>query len=298
MAFRHSWFGLLVGLLACGKATDAPQGRDRDVAPTAKKIARDAAPAPDAAEVALATTSYATLADALAATIPADAKVIGFGELHARTDRDAVKSALVRFTEDALPSLGPKLSDLVIETWVVDPTCGKAAEVSVKVSMSMRRPQETKSEIGELAARAAKAKVQPHAMTVTCDDYAKIAPSGTVDPEALLGIATRELGRLVEAAVKAPSKATTGRPWIAVYGGALHNDRFPTKGVEEWSYAARADAATADHFVEIDLVAPELAATDPASQRQPWFPLVARADHQVTVWKRGERSFVVLLPRS
>ena len=33
-------------------------------------------------------------------------------------------------------------------------------------------------------------------------------------------------------------KRPDARPWIAVYGGALHNDRFPDKGVEEWSYAA------------------------------------------------------------
>ena len=35
------------------------------------------------------------------------------------------------------------------------------------------------------------------------------------------------------------------RPWIALYGGALHNDRFPADGVEQWSYAAKADAAAA-----------------------------------------------------
>jgi hypothetical protein len=42
---------------------------------------------------------------------------------------------------------------------------------------------------------------------------------------------------------------------------------------------------------------PELAEADAALQKQPWFPLVASAK-QVLVWQRGERSFVVILPRS
>jgi len=287
----------VLAFAACGKSSDAPPkpAPKPTVAPDAATVA---IPEPDAAP--LETTSYDTLAAAIAATVPEDAKVIGFGELHARTDRQQVTSALARFTTDAVPTLAPKLSDLVIETWVVDAKCGtKAAEVTTKVEMSMRRPQATRSEVGELAETARKAKVQPHAMTVTCDDYAKIAPNDTVDPEALLTLATRELGRLVEASIKAPSKAGgPARTWIAVYGGALHNDRFPAKGVEDWSYAAKADAATGDHFVEVDLVVPELAATDPASQRQPWFPLVEAAGKQITVWKRGERSFVFVLPKS
>jgi len=287
---------VLITLVACGKGGDAPPK------PAPKPaVARDAAVAlPPAPAAPLETTSFDTLAAALAATLPADAKVIGFGELHARTDRQQVTSALARFTTEAVPALAPKLSDLVIETWVVDPKCGrKAAEVTTKVEMTMRRPRATRSEVGDLAETARKAKVQPHAMTVTCEDYATIAPNDTVDPEALLSLATRELGRLVEAAVKTPSKAGgPARGWIAVYGGALHNDRFPAEGVEEWSYAAKADAATGDKFVEVDLVVPELAATDPASLRQPWFPLVETATTQTTVWKRGERSFVFVLPKS
>jgi hypothetical protein len=84
-----------------------------------------------------------------------------------------------------------------------------------------------------------------------------------------------------------------------VYGGALHNDRFPDAAVAEWSYAAAVDRATGDRFVEIDVIVPELAEADPASRRQPWFALAGapRDPHNpVVVWQRGERSFVVVLP--
>ena len=239
---------------------------------------------------------YPDLASAIAAVIPADARVIGFGELHARTDRASARSALSLFTA-ALPGFADKLSDLVVETWVVDNSdCGVvASEATARVEHSMRRPEATKSEVATLADTARAAKVQPRAMKVTCNDYATLAPPGQEpDPAGLLTFTTRELTRVTREAV---AKPTGTRPWIAVYGGALHNDRFPAKGVEDWSYAAAIDQVTGGHFVEIDLIVPEFAELDPASQTQPWFPLV-KDRRDIAVWKRGERSFVIVLPRS
>ena len=244
--------------------------------------------------------TYEDLATALVKTIPDDARVIGFGELHARIDRAQVRSSLARFTTDGLPAIAAKLSDLVVETWVVDPKCGSTAtEASAKVETTMRRPVATKSEITQLAEAARAAKIQPHAMKLACADFARVAPKGKdVDPEALLSLTTRELGRISTEAVVHRDREPDHRPWIAVYGGALHNDRFPDPGVEDFSYAKKADDATNGHFVEIDLIVPELAEPDTASQKQEWFPLVTAAASKVTVWKRGERSFVFVLPRA
>ena len=186
------------------------------------------------------------------------------------------------------------MSDLVVETWLVDPACGTAGtEATARVEAAVKRPAETKSEIGRLADVARAAKIQPHAMRLTCEDYARVAPVGKdVDVIEMLALTTRELGRLATEGASKSSK------WIVVYGGALHNDRFPEAGTEEWSYAGKVDAATGGKFVEVDLIVPELAADDPASKRQPWFGLVEHADDRVHVWKRGERSFVVVLPRA
>jgi len=243
-------------------------------------------------------THPADLGAAITAVIPADARVVGFGELHSRTDRRQVRSSLAAFTA-ALPAFADKLSDLVVETWVVDRACGAAAtQATTRVEMTMRRPAETKTEIGALADAARAAKIQPHAMRVTCADYAILAPPGKdIDPEALLTFTTKELRRITSEAISHRDAEPLHRPWIAVYGGALHNDRFPAKGVEDWSYAAAIDAATHDHFVEIDLVVPELAEGDASAMAQPWYPLIMdRKD--LAVWQRGERSFVIVLPRS
>ena len=137
-------------------------------------------------------------------------------------------------------------------------------------------------------------------MTLGCADYAAIAPGGReIDPVALLSLTTRELTRIATSAVVHRDRQPGHRPWIAVYGGALHNDRFPDASVAEWSYAAAIDKASADRYVEIDLLVPELAEPDEQSQKQPWFPLVRAARdpaRPVVAWKRGERSFVVVLP--
>lgn len=277
---------------ACSKEAEAPKPV---VAPAAH---HDAAATVDAAPPLPEHQTYKDLGTALLAIIPADARVIGFGELHARTDRAKVRSSLAAFTQ-ALPQIADKLSDLIIETWLVDPKCGKPAVAATqKVESTVKRPAETKSEIALLADAARAAKIQPHAMTLTCTDYVAIAPANhDMDPIAVLNLTTRELKRIATSAVTHRDKEPNHRPWIAVYGGALHNDRFPEPSVAEWSYAPEVDRVSNDHFVEIDIIVPELAEADPTQHALPWYPLVATA-HEVTVWKRGERSFVVLLPRS
>ena len=256
-----------------------------------------APPTPPALDVA----TYPDLASALAATIPADARVIGFGELHMRTDRAKVRSTLDRFTADGLPALAAKLSDLIIETWLIDKGCQETATTaSAKVDATMNRPAATKNDIADLADAARKAGIQPHAMRVTCADYARILPPGkAMDVPAMLSLETSELGRIAREAVVHRDREPDHRPWIALYGGALHNDRFPATGVEQWSYAAAADAASGGHFVEIDLIVPELADHDDVLAKEPWYPLVGDAKATaLRVWRRGERSFVIVFPRS
>jgi hypothetical protein len=271
--------GVALALFACGKAAPPP---------------------PPSAPALPSHRAYRDLGAALAATIPADARVVGIGELHARTDRPVTSSSLAAFTQ-ALPAIADRLSDLVVETWVVALACGETAVQSTAVvEATMKRPVETKSEIEQLALAARAAAIQPHAMTLTCADYAAIAPAGgDIDPVAMLALVTRELTRIASSAVRHRDQEPGHRPWIAVYGGALHNNQFPAASIAEWSYAAAIDRVTSNHFVELDVVAPALAEADPVSAREPWFPLVrAPRDpaNPVVVWQRGERSFVANLP--
>src|SRR5688572_24996053 len=81
----------LVLLVACGR--DAKQGPPKQAA--SRDDARVAVVA-DAATRTVNVDSYPDLGAALKAIVPADARVVGFGELHNRTDGAQVKSTLAR----------------------------------------------------------------------------------------------------------------------------------------------------------------------------------------------------------
>ena len=147
-------------IAGCGGKTDPKHDQTGSAAP----VHPDAAPI-DAGLAMPKVDTYDGLGAALTATIPAETRVIGFGELHSRTDRAQIKPTLAHFTAEALPVLADKVSDLILETWIVDKGCGSAAtEATAKVESTMRRPQETHNDIGDLAEAARKAKIQPHAM--------------------------------------------------------------------------------------------------------------------------------------
>ena len=276
---------ILVALAACGRDRSEPAA-PRPIA-TAAPDAAPVASGPDAAPLP-PHRRFPTTAAALAAIVPASARV----------DRPDVRPTLAVFREDILPPLAPRLSDLVLETWIVDPKCGKRGEdATQRVESTMQRPAATKNELALTVDAARAAGVQVHAMRLSCADYDAVAPKQGVDVEKLLGLVTRELVRITASAVAHRDKEAGHKPAIAVYGGALHNDRFPYDSVAAWSYATRIDAATRGTFVEVDLYAPELAAAEPLYAKEPWFPLVAAAGpDRVLVFERGERSFVVVLP--
>ena len=251
----------------------------------------DAAPAP----ALPAHDTYPDLAAALRATIPADARVLGFGELHARVDRAPVRSALAAFTQ-ALPAIGQRVSDLVLETWLVDPRCGqKAVQATARVETEVKRPASTKSELTLLAEAARAAQIQAHAMTLTCKDYETIG-----DPVAMLGVTTRELRRIATSAVRHRDREPEHRPWIAVYGGALHNDRFPATTVAEWSYAEAVDEVTAGHYVELDLIVPEYIKDTETWTSLAWYSKYdkGRLGDKAVLFNPRAGSYVLIFPTS
>lgn len=243
---------------------------------------------------------YPDLGAALAAVTRDHPRVIGVGELHSRTDRPVpTVSALARFSAEALPALGAKVSDLVIETWTVDPGCQKGVAASHQIDSTMKRPAATKSEIGALFGVTRERAITAHVMRLTCDDLTALAAGGAVDAERLLTLVTRELDRVTRSAVRYRDEHHEGRPLIMVYGGALHNDLYPFESTKAWSYALAVDAATGGRFVEVDVFAPELVEGDPMYEHEPWYPLIAaRTDHGVMLIERAPRSYLVLLPRS
>jgi hypothetical protein len=224
-------------------------------------------------------------------------RVLGVGEVHLVQGGPAVRSALARFTDDMLSGLDGAASDLVVETWVASGRCGEAEEqVTADVRATTERPPATESEIERLVRRGRELGLAPHAMTISCQEFAALrAQGGEVDYDRLLQLIGRELYRSVHGALAARPDAR-----VVVYGGALHNDRAPNEGVAAYSYGVRLAGELGAGYVELDLYLPELVEGDPLLQREPWFPLLARhaGPDRVVLVERGPASYLLLLPRS
>jgi hypothetical protein len=294
---------LAIVAIACDgkkRANDDPPAKP--LVKEASKVPVDASgsPAGDTDAFALPHSVHDDLGSAFEQILRDKPRVIGVGELHLRTDKKGpTTSALARFTNEAMPKLGTTVSDLVIETWVVDPACKSAGEQTQRVESAMKRPESTKSEIGALVGVIKQNGIKAHVMRLTCDDLATVAPPTGVEAEKLLDIVTRELGRVTRSAVRYRDEHAEPRPLIVVFGGALHNDLYPFESTKQWSYAPAVDEATSGRFVEVDLYLPELVEGQALYEAEDWYPLVAKMPPgKVLLVERAPHSWLAILPRS
>lgn len=282
---------LLVGCGGEKKATDAAAAKKEPRVATFDAMPITVPPPPY--------SLHGDLGAAFAQILRDQPRVLGVGELHVRTDRGPMQSALARFTVEAMPALGPQVSDLVIETWVVDPACKSGGEATQRVESAMKRPESTKTEIGGLIGIIKQNGIKAHVMRLTCDDLSTVAPPAGVDAEKLLDVVTRELGRVSRSAVRYRDERAESRPLIVVYGGALHNDLYPYKSTRQWSYAPALDEATGGRFVEVDLYLPELVEGQALYQAESWYPLLAKAPpDKIMLIERAPHSWLAILPRA
>ncbi|HUQ08608.1 MAG TPA: hypothetical protein VM261_39220 [Kofleriaceae bacterium] len=297
---------LAIVTIACDgkkRANDAPPPpKPNASAKVTATPSPDAAPsvAGDTDAMALPHSVHDDLGGAFEYLLRDQPRVLGVGELHLRTDKAGpTVSALARFTNEAMPKLGTRVSDLVIETWLVDPTCKTGMEATQRVEGAMKRPESTKSEIGALVGIIKQNGIKAHVMRLTCDDLNTVAPAAGVDAEKLLDVVTRELGRVTRSAVRYRDEHAEARPLIVVFGGALHNDLYPFDSTKQWSYAKGVDEATSGHFVEVDLYLPELVEGQALYEAEDWYPLVAKAPPgKVLLVERAPHSWLAILPRS
>lgn len=247
---------------------------------------------------------FATPAAAIAAALDEThfaGGVVAFGELHQTLATARVPSALKRFTEQILPGLTARLSQLVVETWMTTGRCGEAEKaVTADVQKTTERPAQTETEIETLLRVAHDSGVQPGILTIGCKDYEAMRAGGGVDYDRTLRVTTGALEAALGRALRAAAAAarTAGPHLVAVYGGALHNDLHPDPELTAYSFAAAALKATLGHYVEIDLVVPEYAETSAAVRAQPWWGVyrAARRAGSTVLIRRDPRSFVVVFP--
>src|SRR5262249_44542167 len=241
----------LAALLAAPAAAAPPDGgAPHDVAD---------APSRDAVDKGPSVRTFDQPADALRELLALGPRVIGFGEYHQTNATKSVRSSLARFTDELLPLVAPGASDLVVETWITGDCGAKEEKVVKQVERTTERPPETESELVKLLRLAKERGVQPHILTVSCEEYqALLDDKGQVDFEKLLKL----VNRLLEQQVLALAPRAPSGKLVCVYGGALHNDLKPEPSLAPFTYGADVARATDGRYLEVDTFVPELIERD------------------------------------
>jgi hypothetical protein len=253
------------------------------------------------------------LEEILAKTNP---RAIGFGEFHQQENTKNTLSSLERFGNSLLPVLAGKTSDLVVETWLSEGRCGEQEQAVVKdVDKVTKRPKTTEDETVRLLKRALALGIQPHILTVECEDYKKVIDAdGGVDYFEMLKLVGRRLGEKGGQALAMPAsdasrpsaEKTNAKPEIsgggdkdkivAIYGGAIHNDVSPADEWEDFSFAPAIEEAARGRYVEVDLYVPEFMENAKALKEEDWFPMfkrLASADKALLI-ELSPRSYIIV----
>ena len=216
------------------------------------------------AEVPHSHREVASPTDAIAAIVDDNpgTQVFAVGEYH---QRGAGSTPLAAFNTEILPLLASHAKSIVVEAW--DPV---------------------PDDVSELMMRALELHLPAVSLPMTSiEQDAVVDASGHLDFLLLLELVTEKLAER--------TRALLPRGPVIVYGGALHNDLYPRWPLDSLSYAR--PLARETNVLEIDLVVPEVVAPMQMIRSEPWFPLLGRAaPGRTIVWKRGPRSYVVILP--
>jgi hypothetical protein len=227
---------------------------------------------------------------------PEPCGVLAIGEAHAQKGSESVDSSTKRFTEQLLPRLQGKATDLVLELWVADGKCGKQEQQVAKKQQPVTENQAegNQNEFVTLGNTSKAFGVRPHVLRPTCQEYERILAAQN-DVGQMLTMIADATAKLVEQILKvrnAPDKM------VIAYGGAMHNDLAPREGRESFSFGPRLKQATAGRYVELDIIVPEYVKDTEAWRALPW---VAHYDRdklggRAVLFNPAPDSYVLIFP--
>jgi hypothetical protein len=225
-------------------------------------------------------------------------RVLAVGESHAQKGAEGIPSATRRFTEQLLPALAGRASDLIVEIWVADPRCNKQQVAKVEQQqrpVTQGQAAENQNEFVALGHEAKRLGVQPHLLRPSCEEYDRIVRAGPDAIDAMLEM----IARLTAAKAKDLLAAAAGRVVVA-YGGALHNDLAPQPGRERWSFGPDLHAHTAGKYVELDIIVREFIKDTESWRALPWYAHFDRDKHpdKAVLFNPAPGSYVLIFPRS
>jgi hypothetical protein len=307
---------VLAALAACGRQNAAPPAPGASASVAAGSVSAAAASVAKAPPVAGGTpcggdgpggaaigcAQFDSPREAMQAALAGDAKVVAIGEAHAPRGATA-PSAAKRFTDDLLPLLVGRASDLLVELMMPPKGCADAAaEVRQKQAPATSQQAPTnQNEYVAMGDRAHALGIVPDMLRPSCADMDGVRDAGDDAIEASLEmiarLSTAQAEKLLDR--DARSEADRGKA-VVVYGGMLHNDLDPPPERAKWSYATALDAKTGGKLVAIDLVVPEFIVDDATWRGLPWFSRYdrARLGAKTTLLRVNEKSYVLVFPET
>lgn len=264
------------------------------------------APAPSAAPAAptyrecgdLNCKAFASSEAAFDYVLGEQPRVLAVGEAHAQSGGPGGASSTKRFMDQLLPRLAPRASDLVIELWVANGSCGKVEQKVATQQKAVTAPQAAtnQNEFMELGRRAKALGIMPHALVPSCEQYQTISGAGAADIEEMLKMIKSVTQHDVETllAQRAPERL------VVAYGGAMHNDLAPREGRADFSFGPELKAATKDHYVELDLVVPEQIKDTESWHALPWYDhySLEKAGSESYLYSWAPHAYVLLFPKA
>jgi hypothetical protein len=241
---------------------------------------------------------YPSAREAFLDALSSDPLVLAVGEVHAPKGASAV-SAAQRFTDDLLPALAGRASDLLVELMMPPAGCPEAAtEVREKQRpVTSRQAPHNQDEYVAMGEKARALGLVPDMLRPSCADMDSVRGAGQdaigASLELIAGLTRTQALRLVDR--DARSDADRGK-LVVIYGGMLHNDLAPPPGSAPWSYAPALDQHVHGRLVAIDLVVPEFIGDDETWRSLAWTAHYdrARLGARATLLRTGDRSYVLV----
>ena len=242
---------------------------------------------------------YDSARDAFMDALASGPLVVGVGEAHAPKGA-TVASAAKRFTDELLPVLSGRASDLVVELMMPPTGCADAAaQVRAKQAVVTAKQAPTnQNEYVVMGERARALGVVPDMLRPSCTDMDAVRDAGDpIDSSLVLivRLCETQAKRLVDR--DARSDADQGKV-VVLYGGALHNDLAPSAEAARWTYAPALDAYVQGRFVAVDLIVPEFIADDDTWRALPWYAHYdkTKLGAKTTIFRTGDKSYVLVFP--
>lgn len=227
------------------------------------------------------------------------ARVLAFGEAHARKDSHGTSTAL-RFSDAILPALAPRAGFLLVELIAPPTGCEQAREKvqSESAAITEGQAEANQNDYITLGHRSRGLGVPVDLLRPSCAEFEAIASDAEPVFRMMTLIAELSARRIGEEL----ARITEERSVVLTYGGALHNDVEPREGFEPMSFGPSLISSTGGKYVEIDLVRSE-GLESSAWARMPWFgSLVAaareRTSGEAILIERGPRSYAIVLEPS